>query len=306
MMNMQDWMENLGANVKTSNFSQATAICSRMLNEVRKEEEHPSIIFPKWKQTMLEYTRKDFSGLLNMLSLREKEQSQVDFDSAKSDFNKLYANTVVYLLRHPEKSKEKGRLLETVGVKQAYEYAKLLINEIMFCPKDVNVIMYHSEVDRTKKFAEIVAYELNKLAVMQKREASYKMGGLDQRLAFRFSDAEIEFLKKPAQAKGITPYGWEHFQDWMANADNYASQFPELHHPQAIISELRDFVDKKSAGYPSSDQQWNIVLGFTHSWILDPLRVRHAGENVKGIIPSAGFVKIDGGEIFVDNAWYKW
>lgn len=304
MMDMYFWTQQLRQTIGKEQWKQAVAIASRMRREMGGQ-----VFLPAEKQTALGETQKTLDQFMSDAGSSSVDAAVVNqrFGDFRESFYSVFGNTVVYLLRHPEKTSQKGRVLAEVGVKQAHAYAQQLIDEVLFCPKNVTVGLYTSEIERTKKYAQLVAYELKKLGELQGRQVRIDNGGFDYRLGFRFSKEEIDFLGKSAEQKGIkADGGFAQFSEWLSNADSYLGQFPKLHHPAVIVRELQDFVDWHRRQFTTNANQWSVVLGFTHSWILDALRVHYAGKDVKEIVKSGGFVKIDGGKINVDGVWYNY
>lgn len=313
MIDMYFYVQQLKNAIKKEDWKQVTSSTSLLVKELKNQETSPSVIFTSEKQRLVTNIRKVAESLLSAASSTDKSRVREASLNLMNLFDALFSNTVVYLLRHPEKTTQKGRVLTDVGVKQVQEYASLLVNEILLCPKNVTVVMSTSEIPRTQKFAQLVAYRLKKLAEMQGRRVSIENKGFDYRLAFRFTPEEIGFLGKTAQEKGlIVDYGFVQFSDWLANADLYLGKFPKLHHPAPIVRDLQDFVSWSRREWVSTGHLWQlspvwgVVLGFTHSWILDAFRVHYAGKDVKDIVRSGGFVKIDGNQIFIDGKWYQY
>lgn len=315
MRDMQFLMAQLYACIKKGKLSQTAALAAQMAREIKSELDEPTTVLPLGKQAALKslYTQVQF--LSGVAAEKEAQRVAYAYNVVQDTFNALFANTIVYLLRHPEKTSEKGRNITAEGVRYSRYYALNLINEIKLCPKNVNVFMYVSEVTRTQSFANVVAYELKKLAELEGRTVGIAQNGFDKRLSFRFTKEELAFTESQAKARGVQGEsgGWEQFLDWVQNYKRDSREFPALHDPQQISAELLDFVASKRQEHSTTSQTLSIVLGFSHSWILDALRLQIAGSSVKSIITSAGqkgaqagFLKADGDQISVDNQWYPY
>jgi len=312
MRDIKFMVEQLRKVAKKGDFAQAREYSARIAKELKSEADLPSVLLTPQKVQILPMLVQQLSAC--QAAAAEKDIARVirALDRVDALFNNLFSNTVVYLIRHPEKTAEPGRNITPAGVKFARQYALNLINEIKLCPKNVNVMMYVSEISRTQAFANVVAYELKKLAELEGRTVGVLQKGFDKRLSFRFTKNDLDVMGEYAKEKNIKSGSFEQFVDWYNNPQSYVKMSEVARNPQGIAAELMDFVDVKRREHTASENTWSIVLGFSHSWILDSLRMAITGGKVKSLIESAGekesragFLKADGNQITVDNKWYS-
>jgi len=302
MRDMQQAFRELEAAVKKGRMNVAMEICLRLADDIKTELAKPTCVITPEKSRALQEVRKalvNLAGTLTKEGITPEKGKDLVLD-AQGRFWEIFSNTVVYLLRHPETATEEGRAITTEGVKQARNYALALINELLLCPKEINVCMYTSETSRTKSFAKIVAAELKKLADLQGRKINFNIAGEEKLLSIysRLTDEQLKFLDN---RKGLPA-----LLNWFNNFNELKKQFPGLTDPRAVVGDFHEFVEKKQKAHQSSEIAWNIVLGFSHGWVLDAFRVAYSGQNIRAMIPNVGFVKIDGDKVYIDTRWYPY
>lgn len=234
--------------------------------------------------------------------LEELPYDEKAFDEMIKEFQKAYNSTNIYLLRHPEKPK-KGQIsqwgamqaiqkleMSRAGVKQARIFAKYLCEEVILCPKPVRVTFYCSEVARTKLFAEIIKRELLRLSRIYNKQIITADIAENPALAFRFTKEAVMEMDTEYK-KGE----YEAFKAWIGGKYRLPPD------PRQIAHELNNWVHQNQNR--NSKDEWNIVIGVSHSFIIDTLLHYKIGHGE--IIKTADYVRFVGDKLCYDGRWHN-
>ncbi len=228
---------------------------------------------------------------LNQLKKLPIEQLNSSFQALKTEFEKIYILPSVYLIRHPEKTNEKTRNLSVKGVSQAKGVAEYLAEECMLCPKPVHIYLYCSDVRRTYLFANIIQRKFNQLTNFYKKKVNIEPIVEHPALFFRFTQEALNEKKEDYQKSEYLA-----FTNWIKGKYK--------HHPnhntvsEEVAAWVRDVKSKSNAG------EWTIVVGISHSFIIDALLLSITHDH-KEIISETRFAEFIGNKMFYDDKWYN-
>lgn len=215
----------------------------------------------------------------------------------------------LYVFRHCETVKRtdaKGIVYDGIPTKaikdQAMKRAKQIIDEILISPQKVKIILYHTEKKRTKIFGEIIIREImlhhhckDKIEIINK--------GYDHGIRFNyFTDEAVNEVMPTFKQKGSLYC----FFNWYFSSNEFKS-FKFQPKPNAVISGIKDFVATNHKLTLEKDY-YTIVIGITHSWIIDAYLVYNIPglENqIKHVIETASFFKVECGELNYLGKWVK-
>ncbi len=216
---------------------------------------------------------------------------RTEFLNITKEFEAIFDLTPVYLMRHPEKPKEKTRHLSFGGVRQAKGVAEYLAEECLLCSKPVHVYLFCSDERRTYLFANVIQRKLEQLTKFYDKKIKIEKIAPDPALYFRFTNEAInETLEEYKQSDFLA------FTTWIKG------KYKLCPNPIKVIKELDAWV--KTSKAKSNNREWTIVVGISHSFIIDALLSSITKEH-KSIISTAGFAKFRGNQMFYDNKWYN-
>ncbi|MFC1728611.1 hypothetical protein ACFLZ7_04060 [Nanoarchaeota archaeon] len=310
-VNVEFYLDKLKHNIISSapfNFRQNINYAERILGflheytEKRKGELHP---------IKLGHLKEIRTNLINFIdALMKKDKNEVLFVKLRVAFENYASSGSVYLLRHPDKFKVegkaltpgKGRALSSLGVKQAKEFAEMIKEEILVSPKPVKVIIRTSEVNRTHLFANIIkqinkAHKLDnkKIEVSQAEDKRIFIGPVSEN-AWQL----VELAVKKHGRKGEL-FG---FKDWVRREGEFGEEIKKkgIVDPQKVRNDIHDFV-KSSLIEIKDPTHYTLVLGISHSWMLDTFLYKYFG--IEEIISTAEYAKAEYDSIYYKGRWMK-
>ncbi|MBU0457022.1 MAG: histidine phosphatase family protein [Nanoarchaeota archaeon] len=228
---------------------------------------------------------------LNKLKSYSAEKLKNNFSIIKKEFEDIYTLTPVYLMRHPEKATEKTRQLSFHGVRQAKGVAEYLAEEALLCPKPVHIYLFCSDLRRTYLFAKVIQRKFNQLMHFYDKEVKIEAITEHPALYVRFTkEALNETIEEYKKSE------FHAFSSWMAGKYKLSPD------PKKVIEEVAAWVRDEKA--KSNAGEWTIVVGISHSFIIDALLFSVTREH-ESIIPTAGFAKFIGNKMFYENKWYN-
>jgi broad specificity phosphatase PhoE len=229
-------------------------------------------------------------------------QCKIFFDELSAYFNEYSKSGALYLLRHADKSKEKGRNLSELGVKQMKEVAEKLSDEILMSPKPVRVMIYTSEIKRTDIFGRFVQ-RINDARKIGKEDVTVTQQE-DPRLYANFGRATKEageLIAKLDQELGV----FRSFLEWVKGENGMYEEFIKKNQfidpAPETLSRTSDFVSKRYSEL-FSQNEYVIIIGLSHSWILDIFL--YEATKVNDMINVAEYAKIELNSLFYKNKWY--
>jgi len=254
-------------------------------------------------QNKLYYLKKIRDYLLDFIVLcdKEKDRNKINelFLLLIEEFNRYALFGSVYLLRHPDKTKEKGRSLSFLGVKQAKHAAELIKNDILLSPKPVKIEIYTSEIKRTEIFAKIIGH-INKekidkddIEFFQKEDERLFMGPISQGVYNLHEEAIKEYGNK---ADFIC------FKNWLNKTKGFDKEIQEggISDPIKVRNNIIAFVNFAIEEI-SNQNYYTIVIGISHSWILDTWLYHYTG--IQEIISTAEYAKVEFNELYYRGKW---
>ncbi len=251
----------------------------------------------------LYYLKKIKDYMLNFIAGCDKETDRKEINNLFllliEEFNKFALFGSVYLLRHPDKTKEKGRNLSFLGVKQAKYVAELIKDEILLSPKPVKIEIYTSEIKRTEIFAKIINH-INKAEKIGKNVEFYQKE--DERLFMGpLSQGVFDLYEKAIKEHGDKA-DLVCFKNWLNREKGFDKEIQEkgINDPITVREAIIDFVN--FAQERASDQDYyTIVIGIGHSWMLDTWLYHYTG--IEDIISTAEYVKVEFNELYYKKNW---
>lgn len=236
------------------------------------------------------------------LEQARKKLTEVSFPTSHSiatgrnELAKPFSFTSVFLLRHPEKPSEqdpKNPHLSTAGVHQARAFADYLVEELLLCPRPINIFLYCSDLRRTFLYGMVVREQILR-AQRQYGKQNITISQVTQHPALyaRFSKAADEEIR-PDHSKDP----WQAFQKWLQGKYKLAPD------PQPIAREVEAWVREQLK--VSSEKSWTIILGFSHSFILDTFLQYKIKAAHSAIIGLADYIRFTGAEMNYLGRWYE-
>lgn len=187
---------------------------------------------------------------------------------------------ILYLIRHPEKTKEAGRSLSLKGVKESKVFAELVCDEILLCPKKVNVFIFTSEIKRTALLGQMIEREIYQILHKYSKVVSFRGIREDHLLYIKWT-AESEKSITPALKQGE----FYAFEEWRKGNVKDTPDFGE------VASEIRSFI-RKNIDLPSKNE-WNIIIGIGHSFNIDSYLYLATGGKIEKIIGTTEFARFE-------------
>jgi hypothetical protein len=269
------------------------------------------------KVKLLEDARYRLGALMNS---RDKEAFAKDFSALEKTFAEYVKNGSVYLLRHPEKSKEEGRTLTLGGVTQAKEFADTLRDEILMSPKPVSIFIRTSEIKRTKLFGEIIKH-VNKSQKLEKnvvisevKEHPAMAFGVVDKEAYDLLDKYIVIYKSEGESLLKLFLDWVNYnkpgKEWLPGGKSEIArliQERKYNDPDYLRNSIESFVRASQGlvGVSSLDMNkdsYKIVIGIGHSHNIDCWLYPYTQH--EGILKSAEFAKIELGALYF-RGWHR-
>jgi broad specificity phosphatase PhoE len=255
-------------------------------------------------QNKLYYLKKaeDYcKNLIESLDKEDKDLALKSFAYLFAEFSNYAKYGSVYLLRHADKSKEVGRNLSSLGVKQMRDVADFIQEEILLSPKPVKIKIYTSEVKRTHIFSKVI-HHINKaekigekeIEISDEKDKRLYMGNLSEGCYKLYGEAIKEYGKE----KGA----FNTFKDWVNKEKGYAEEIAKggIFDPDKKREEIADFVGfARKKSYDSN--YYTIVIGISHSWMLDVWLYHYTG--IDDIISSAEYAKVELKDFYYKGKW---
>jgi len=237
------------------------------------------------------------NSIIKSLSLIEKSKElktiKKEFETVSVLFNDFFNESVVYLARHPEKTKEEKRSLSHQGVKQAQKFAKFVSEMILFCPKKVKLKLNYSEIGRTYLVARAVEMKVKQITAQQKKEVNFTEMMEHPALLFRFTkEAIADFGKDKKAGKGE----FEIFSGWMHGG------YPSFPDHNKISNEITAWA-KQNLSVMGPDE-WQVTIGVCHSFVIDCFLWYNTGGNIDSLIETMEFIKMYPHTFYYREKWY--
>lgn len=213
----------------------------------------------------------------------------------RKELEKPFQISSVYLLRHPEKPSQQDegkRKLSFNGVHQARDFALYLAEEISLCPRPVQIRLYCSDLRRTFLFGMIIKQQLERLQRERHKEVTCSEVTQHPALYSRFSPAALEQTGPDVREKGE----FAAFSNWLKGKYSLA---PDA---QQVSREIKSWAVEGTR--TDSSKAWNVIVGISHSWIIDTMLHGSVGRNHQDIIELADYVRFVGGEMDYQGKWY--
>ena len=226
----------------------------------------------------------------------------------QSLFNQYSLYGSLYVFRHCIKEKRtdaKGIAYDgipTHAIKnQAMKRAKEIIDEILISPKKIRIIFYHSEMKRTKIFAEIIRREIMNHLNHCKDKIEIVNNGYDPRIRYGYFDNNaLKELKPFLDQKGE----FYTVLAWYFNMEEFKS-YKFQPKPEDVIDGINNFV-RECQRLTIDGGHYTIVIGITHSWMIDAYlmyKIPGLQNHIKKLIETASFFKVECGEINYLGKW---
>lgn len=207
-------------------------------------------------------------------------------------FEDYFKKGALYLVRHPEKTKEAGRSLTLKGVRESKVFAELVCDEALLCPKKVNVFIFTSEIKRTVLLGQMIEREIYQILHRYGKDVSFRGIREDPLLHMRWT-AEAE--------KNIGPLIKENefnaFDEWRKGNVKGTPNFDN------VASEIGSFI-RKNIDFPSKDE-WNVIIGIGHSFNIDSYLYLATGGKIEKIIRTTEFARFEEGMMIYRNGLYN-
>jgi broad specificity phosphatase PhoE len=291
LINIEDYLKRIDRLVRTrSGIKEIKELLKKISDYILYlEGNHKTSLHPN-EIAQLSKAKNIITGL--EVALGESfDKFSAGFDNFKAELNKPFELATVYLLRHPEKATEKSRSLSHQGVKQAKNFAEYLAEEILCSPKPVNVVINCSDIRRTYLFAEIIRKKLKQSSDFYNKNVRFSIVSQHPALFFRFSDAGKEQVYLDDYKKDEN-YA---FVNWLKGKYKYTPD------PAKVEAELEAWIREGLS--KSSENVWNILVGVSHSFIVDTILVSKIRSHKK-VIGLADFIKFVGGEMCYKEKWH--
>ena len=221
-------------------------------------------------------------------SLQEPKRLRESIQLLQEKLETPFKVSSVYLLRHPEKPSKKDlsanpdRKLSLRGVRQAKKFAEYLAEEVLSCPRPVKISLFCSELRRTYLFAEIIRRKITQRKEFEnKKNITIEAITQHPALAFRFTGPGMDQLREVYKSKGEM-VAFEEWIDGKYDLVNY----------KQVARELEAW--KTQATRESCTDAWHIVVGVSHSFIIDALLRVKIGAEHTNIIGLADFIRFVG------------
>ena len=259
-------------------------ICSLNKNHVLSLHPH--------EQAVLDKVLKDIANA-EAGAQKQSSSAVTALLKAREDLAAMFKLSSVYLLRHPEKPKKGVDTLPNLssqGVRQAKKFAEYLGEEILLCPKPVKVVLNCSDLRRAWLFAEVVRRKLQQIVHHYHKNVTFGVVTQHPALYFRFTKEnlaalEVDYAKNEFEA----------FAKWVNN------KYPHFPKATNVAQELESWA-RQGTGQPS-DREWTVVVGVSHSFIIDTLLYFTTMEHTS-IISTANYTRFVGREMGYLGKWY--
>ncbi|MFC1723017.1 histidine phosphatase family protein [Nanoarchaeota archaeon] len=224
------------------------------------------------------------------------------FSKIENELDKYASNGCVYLLRHPDKTKQPGRSLSALGVKQAKHVAEMIKEDILLSPKKVRVVIRTSEIKRTKIFAKIIKH-INKAKKIEK-DVVVSLEEDKRLYQGSFSQSVIDIYMRLCKEHGSQKGDYLTFKAWVNKKEGFDEEIKTLgieDHAE-VRRKVGEFV--KNARKKVKDKEYyTIVVGISHSWILDVWFLKYMA--IQEIVGTAEYAKVELDKFFYKRKW-KW
>ena len=214
---------------------------------------------------------QEIKDKLNRLKGTLVEQLKINFPLVKKEFEEIYTLTPVYLMRHPEKTSEKTRNLSFQGVRQAKGVAEYLAEECLLCPKSVHVYLFCSDVRRTYLFANIIQRKMKQLTDFYDKKIRIEPIVEHPASYFRYTKEALGEISDDYNKSEYLA-----FANWIKGKYKFSPTPKKV--TEEVAAWVRNGRSKDSAG------EWTIVIGISHSFIIDALLLSVTRDHKK-IIP---------------------
>ena len=254
-------------------------------------ENHVLSLHPN-EQAVLGKVLKDIARA-EAAAREQSASSMTAVTKARENLGEMFKLSSVYLLRHPEKPKKGVDTLPNLssqGVRQAKRFAEYLGEEILLCPKPVRVVLQCSDLRRAWLFAEVIRRKLQQLVHHYHKNVTFSVVTQHPALYFRFTKDNVAVLEVD-YAKNE----FEAFSKWVNN------KYPNFPKATKVAQEVESWA-RQGTGQ-SSDQEWTVVVGVSHSFIIDTLLYFTTSEH-SSIIPTANYARFVGREMGYLGKWY--
>lgn len=242
------------------------------------------------------------------------DESQIEemkkvLQDIQKDFDLFSSMGVVYLFRHCNKIKrtnlrtgEQYDGIPTHDVKaQAMALGQEIHDYVLLSSKPVKIIIKHSEMERTRIFGEIVLRKALQVNHVSEGKVISSQPAYDSRIQFNFFTKEALAEMMDVYSKKGEGYA---FFNWFNRTNEFATMKlqPE---PGHVLGQVKGFLDDMDRIANSDPNHLVIVLGFSHSFIIDtviaslyPGILQHIP-----VIKTAGFVKKECGRYCYLGKW---
>lgn len=231
-------------------------------------------------------------------------------EKIESLFKEYSKSGSVYIFRHCQKIKrtdKRGEVYDGIPTeaikKEAMERSKEIIKEILISPKKVKVVLFHSEMKRTRIFKDIIIREIKHHLHHCKDKVEIEDKGFDSRIRFDYFTKEALGEVKPLYKEKGPFYC---FTKWYYNKDEFKN-FKLQPKPEEVIKGVNDFVMNAVDASKKTDA-YTIVIGISHGWIIDAFllyKIPGLNNQIKHLIETAAFFKAECDEMNYLGKWVK-
>ncbi|HLC78521.1 MAG TPA: histidine phosphatase family protein [Candidatus Nanoarchaeia archaeon] len=306
LVNVQSLLKEI--NHAMSSDKKPAQICSS-IDHLRKyillvEGTHKNSLHPSETVKLREVCKylESVKAILSSKNADARKDASLLLQKIQRDLESMFSVTSVYMLRHPDKSEDmvemypggpsRKRNLSPKGVRQAKAFAEYLAEEVLLCPKAVNVSIYCSDMRRAWLYGEIIRRKLVQTSAHYGKRITVSEVTRHPDLFFRMS--------KEAMAEYGPDYKENEFQcfaNWMKG------KYKLTPNPVKVSSELEAWADAASS--ISGTGSWNIVIGVSHSFIIDTL-LYYKTKNHNAIIGTADYIRFIQNKMGYKGTWYKY
>ena len=303
-IDVQFYLNKIRHNIESPqflNFKENKNYAEKIHDFVKHYIKHRQIEIHPTKLSHLKQADYYCKSLIDSLDKEDKETILKNISDLLTEFNNYAQFGSVYLLRHADKTKEVGRNLSSLGVKQMKDVAEFIQEEILLSPKPVKIKIYTSEVKRTHIFSKVI-HHINKAKRLGEKEVIIS-DKEDKRLYMGpISEGVWAILKESVDKYGKNDGVFNSFIDWLKKEKGYAEEIQKGGYldPDKKRDEIADFVNYARKKTYDSDY-YTIVIGISHSWMLDTWFYKYM--EINEFISTAEYAKVELKGFYYKGKW---